>query len=104
MDGRCFVGPYCFWLSKGCLEGVLKVSETCLEGVWKVSGRCLLGVGGRVSQALPRAWADVSGSSQSLGRRLRLILRLRLFPELGWTAQALPKARADVSGSSQSSG
>ena len=31
-------------MSRGCLEGIVKVSETCLEGVWKVSGRCVDGV------------------------------------------------------------
>ena len=61
-----------------------------LEGVWKVF------VGGW--------WEGVSGSSQSLGGRLRL------FPELGqtsqahFTSQALPRAWVDSSGSSQSSG
>ena len=47
MVGRCFVGPYC-WVFKGCLEGVLKVSETCLEGVRMV----FLVVGGLVGGCL----------------------------------------------------
>ena len=51
MDGRCFVGPYC-WVSTGCLEGVLKVSETCLEGVWMV----FLVVGGYIGGCLESIW------------------------------------------------
>ena len=32
VSGSASKVSYC-WVSKGCLEGVLKVSETCLEGV-----------------------------------------------------------------------
>ena len=35
------LGSVTVWVSRSCLEGVLKVSGRCLEIVWKVSGRCL---------------------------------------------------------------